>query len=49
MISPPQVVSVGVRIITRSKESWINLLMRNINIISSSKTVIYLMHSTRTE
>jgi hypothetical protein len=49
MISPPWVVSVGVQIITWSRESSINRLMRNISIISSSRTIIYLMHSTRTE
>jgi hypothetical protein len=49
MISPPQVVSVGIWIITRSEEGYIDLLIRNIGIISNSRTVIYLMRSTRTE
>ena len=47
MISPPRVVSVGVRIITRSRESYIDLLIRNISIIDSSRTIIYLMPSAR--
>jgi hypothetical protein len=49
MISPPWVVSVGVWIITRSRESCIDLFIRNISIIDSSRTVIYLMHCARTE
>jgi hypothetical protein len=48
-ISPPQVVSVGVWIITRSGESCIDLFIRDISIIDSSRTVIYLMHYARTE
>jgi hypothetical protein len=43
MISPPRVVSVGIQIITRSREGCIDLLIRNINIISNRRTVIYLM------
>jgi hypothetical protein len=49
MISPSRVVSVGVQIITRSRESCIDLLIRNISIIYSSRTVIYLMYSARTK
>jgi hypothetical protein len=48
MISPSRVVSVGVQIITRSRERCIDLLIRNISIIYNSRTVIYLMHSART-
>jgi hypothetical protein len=49
MIFPPRVVSVEVWIITRSGESCIDLFIRNINIIDSSRTVIYLMHCARTK
>jgi hypothetical protein len=49
MISPSQVVSVGIRIITRSGEGYIDLFIRDISIIDSSRTVIYLMRSNRTE
>jgi hypothetical protein len=49
MISPPRVVSVEVWIITRSGESYIDLFIRDISIIDSNRTVIYLMHSARTE
>ena len=44
--SPPWVVSIGIWIITRSGESYIDLLMRNISIISSGRTIIYMMHRT---
>jgi hypothetical protein len=47
MISPPRVVSVGVWIITRSGKSGIDLFIRNISIIDSSRAVIYLMCSAR--
>ena len=42
VISPSRVVSVGVGIITWSGESCIDLLIRNISIISNSRTVIYI-------
>ena len=42
------VVSVGIRIITRSGESFIDLFIRNISIISNSRTIIDMMHSNRT-
>jgi hypothetical protein len=47
MISPPRVISVGVWIITWSGESCIDLFIRDISIIDSSRTVIYLMHCDR--
>ena len=49
VISPSRVVNVWVGIITRSEKSCIDLLIRNISIIDSSRIVIYLMHSARTE
>jgi hypothetical protein len=49
MISPSRVVSVGIRIITWSGEGYIDLFIRDISIIDSSRTVIYLMRSARTE
>jgi hypothetical protein len=49
VISPSQVVSVGIRIITQSGESCIDLFIRDISIIDNSRAVIYLMHSARTK
>jgi hypothetical protein len=44
-----RIVTVGVWIITRSGESCINMFIRNISIIDSSRIVIYLMHCDRIE